>query len=265
MNRIDKLFQNKHSRILSVFFTAGFPQLNDTVPIIKLLEKNGADLVEIGMPFSDPTADGPDIQYSNDIALKNGMSLELLFSQLENIREHVSIPLILMGYFNPVMQFGVKRFCQKCRETGIDGVILPDLPPWEFNRQYRESFEKCEVHNILLITPQTSDERIRETDTDTGGFIYMVSTSSTTGTGKKVSDFNSAYFERVSHLKLQHPALIGFGISDRATFENACRYATGAIIGSAFIRALQQKGELEEKVGKFVKLFTDPPAPLKVG
>jgi tryptophan synthase alpha chain len=265
MNRIDQLFKSKRENILSVFFTAGFPQLQDTVPILELLEKSGADMVEIGIPFSDPTADGPDIQHSNDVALKNGMSVEMLFDQLSGFRDKISIPVILMGYFNPVYQFGVDRFCKKCRETGIDGVILPDLPPWEFNAHFRPGFEENGLHNILLITPNTSDERILEMDENTGGFIYMVSTSSTTGTGKKVSDFHSDYFERVRNLRLKHPCLIGFGISDKMTFENACRYASGAIIGSAFIRALQQKGELEEKVGKFVKLFTDPPAPLKVG
>jgi tryptophan synthase alpha chain len=252
MNRIDLLFEKKHSNILSVFFTAGFPQLNDTVPIIEALEKNGADLVEIGVPFSDPTADGPDIQHSNGVALKNGMSVELLFRQLEKVREKVSIPLILMGYFNPVMQFGVERFCRKCRETGIDGVILPDLPPWEYDRQFRGYFEENGLHNIMLITPQTSDERIREADRQTGGFLYMVSSSSTTGAGKKVSDFQTEYFERVRRLNPEHPRLIGFGISDRATFENACRYASGAIIGSAFIRALQQEGELEKRIENFV-------------
>jgi tryptophan synthase alpha chain len=253
MNRIDQLFKKKHNNILSVFFTAGFPHLQDTIPIIELLEKSGADMVEIGMPFSDPTADGPDIQHSNDVALKNGMSLELLFDQLSGIRQKISIPLILMGYFNPVFQFGVDRFCRKCRETGIDGVILPDLPPWEYNRQFRHHFEENGLHNILLITPNTSDERILETDENSGGFIYIVSTSSTTGTGKNVSEFQTGYFERVRKLDLKHPCLIGFGISDKATFDNTCRYASGAIIGSAFIRALQQPETLEEKIRGFVK------------
>lgn len=253
MNRIDQLFQNKATDILSVFFTAGFPNLEDTVQIIEMLQKYGADMAEIGIPFSDPTADGPDIQHSSDAALKNGMSLELLFRQLSGIRKKVTIPLILMGYFNPVYRFGVERFCRKCRETGIDGIILPDLPPWEFNPQYRKVFEENGIHNILLITPQTTDDRILETDRNTGGFIYMVSASSTTGGGKKVSDFHTGYFERVRQLSLKHPRLIGFGISDHATFSNACRYASGAIVGSAFIRALQQEGPLEEKVEKFLK------------
>jgi tryptophan synthase alpha chain len=253
MNRIDQLFEKKQNNILSVFFTAGFPHLQDTVPVIELLEKNGADMVEIGMPFSDPTADGPDIQHSNDVALKNGMSLELLFDQLKGIREKITIPLILMGYFNPVYQFGIDHFCRKCRETGIDGIILPDMPPWEFNTHFRRDFEENGLHNILLITPNTTDVRILETDENTGGFIYMVSSSSTTGTGKKVSDFHTDYFERVRNLGLKHPCLIGFGISDAATFNNACRYASGAIIGSAFIRALQKLGKSEGKVNKFIK------------
>jgi tryptophan synthase alpha chain len=256
-NRINTLFEQKSSNILSVFFTAGFPHLQDTIPTIELLEKNGADMVEIGMPFSDPTADGPDIQHSNDVALKNGMSLELLFDQLKGIRDKISIPLILMGYFNPVFQFGVDRFCRKCRETGIDGVILPDLPPWEYNRQFRHHFEENGLHNILLITPSTSDERILETDENTGGFIYLVSNSSTTGAGKNVSDFQTDYFERVRKLDLKHPCLIGFGISDKTTFDNACRYASGAIIGSAFIRALQQPQPLDKVVEDFVKTITN--------
>jgi tryptophan synthase alpha chain len=181
------------------------------------------------------------------------MSLELLFDQLSGIREKISIPLVLMGYFNPVYQFGVDRFCRKCRETGIDGVILPDLPPWEFNAHFRPYFEENGLHNILLITPNTSDERILETDENTGGFIYVVSTSSTTGAGKKASDFHTGYFERVRNLGLKHPCLIGFGISDSATFNNACRYASGAIIGSAFIRVLQKPQTLEKTVEEFVR------------
>jgi tryptophan synthase alpha chain len=258
MNRIDQLFEKKQNNILSVFFTAGFPNLEDTVPVIELLEKHGADMVEIGIPFSDPTADGPDIQHSSDVALKNGMSLDLLFRQLSGIREKVSLPLILMGYFNPVYQFGVERFCRSCRETGIDGVILPDLPPWEFNPHYRKYFEENQLHNILLITPQTGEERILEADRDTGGFIYMVSSSSTTGAGKKVTGFHTGYVERVRQPGLRHPRLIGFGISDHAAFTNACRYASGAIVGSAFIRALQQEGQLEDKIERFVKSIIDP-------
>lgn len=238
-NRINQLFETKKQNILSVYFTAGFPKLNDTVEIIQELEKNGVDLIEIGIPFSDPTADGPTIQRSSETALRNGMSLKLLFEQLKNIRQTVKIPLILMGYFNPVMQFGVEEFCEKCNETGIDGVILPDLPLEEFETQYKEHFIKNNLHNILLITPQTPEARIRQIDEASGGFIYMVSSASVTGAGKKVEDFHQDYFERIQQMNLKNPRLIGFGISDRATFENACKYAGGAIIGSAFVKALE--------------------------
>lgn len=252
-NRINQLFEKKDRNILSVYFTAGFPNLNDTVPIIEMLEQNGVDLIEIGMPFSDPTADGPTIQQSSDIALKNGMSLNVLFEQLKNIRKNVQIPLILMGYINPVLQYGMERFCKNCSEIGIDGLILPDLPLDEFNLHYRLYFEAYNLHNILLITPQTTDERIAEIDGQSSGFIYMVSSSSTTGAGKKVEDFQSGYFSRVKGLQLKNPTLIGFGISDRATFDNACSYANGAIIGSAFVKALQQPGLLETNISNFVK------------
>lgn len=252
-NRINQLFEKKDRNILSVYFTAGYPNLNDTVSIIELLEQNGVDLIEIGMPFSDPTADGPTIQHSSDVALKNGMSLNVLFEQLKNIRKKVQIPLILMGYINPVLQFGMERFCVKCNEIGIDGLILPDLPLDEYNQHYRNYFEKNNLHNILLITPQTTNERILEIDRQSSGFIYMVSSSSTTGAGKKVEDFQTGYFNRVKNLNLKNPALIGFGISDRETFENACRYANGAIIGSAFVKALSNSDPIDKTVSVFVK------------
>jgi tryptophan synthase alpha chain len=251
-NRIDQLFAGKKQQILSVYFTAGFPELYDTVPILDLLEQAGADMAEIGIPFSDPTADGPTIQHSNDIALKNGMSLELLFKQLENIRDKVHIPLILMGYFNPVLQFGVERFCQKCQETGIDGVILPDLPPEEYSRHYKSCFEQYGLYNILLISPLTSDERIREIDHLSKGFVYMVSSSATTGAAQKVENFQTSYFLRVQNLALNNPRLIGFGISDKSAFDNACRYALGAFIGSAFVKELQKPEPLDEIISDFV-------------
>ena len=252
MNRINKLFQEKKENILSVYFTAGFPELNDTVKIIQELEKNGVDLIEIGMPFSDPVADGPTIQHSSEVALGNGMSVKLLFEQLKKIRETENIPLILMGYFNPILQFGVEKFCKICSEVGIDGVILPDLPLNEFEESYREIFLKNNLHNILLITPQTSEKRIRQIDQASEGFIYMVSSSSTTGTGKKVEDFQQEYFERIRQMNLKSPRLIGFGISDHATFVNACRYANGAIIGSAFVKLLDEKRTVEESVSCFI-------------
>ncbi len=257
-NRINQLFEKKKGNILSVYFTAGFPKLNDTVKIIEELEKNGVDLIEIGMPFSDPTADGPTIQQTSEVALKNGMSIQLLFEQLKTIRQSVSIPLVLMGYFNPVYQYGVKKFCEKCAETGIDGTILPDMPLNEFEENYKAIFEANNLHNILLITPQTSDERIYEIDNAGNGFIYMVSSSSTTGAGKKVTDFNQDYFEHINKLKLKNPRLIGFGISDNATFRNACQYASGAIIGSAFVASFAPGIKLEETISQFVNQIFSP-------
>lgn len=255
-NRINTLFEKKQENILSVYFTAGFPRLNDTIPIICELEKSGADLVEIGMPFSDPTADGPVIQQSSHQALQNGMSLELLFTQLKGIREKVSIPLILMGYINPVIQYGVEAFCSKCGETGIDGAILPDLPLQEYEENYLPFFESANLHNILLITPQTSDERIREIDHKSSGFIYMVSSSSTTGKYQKAEGLHQEYFDRVKSLNLKNPHLIGFGISDKATFRSACRNANGAIIGTAFIIALQKPAPLKKCIRNFIHSLT---------
>lgn len=257
-NRINQLFQNKKENILSVYFTAGYPELNDTVSIIQNLEKNGVDLIEVGMPFSDPVADGPVIQNSSTIALKNGMSIKVLFEQLANIRESVNIPLILMGYLNPVMQFGVEKFCQKCQEVGIDGLILPDLPLSVYEEEFKALFEQYDLHNILLITPQTSEARIRQIDDASNGFIYMVSSSSTTGAKDKVSDFHQDYFDRVNQLNLKNPRLIGFGISNQETFQNACKYASGAIIGSAFVKALDQEITLEDRISGFVKSVVKP-------
>jgi len=252
-NRINQLFERKKAYILSVYFTAGYPNLNDTVEIIQQLEKNGVDLIEIGMPFSDPTADGPTIQRTSEKALLNGMNLKLLFEQLKTIRESVSIPLVLMGYFNPVYQFGVKEFCEKCAEIGIDGTILPDLPLNEFEAEYKTIFEANNLHNILLVTPQTSEERIRQIDDASTGFIYMVSSSSTTGAGKKVEDFQQDYFERLKEMNLKNPRLIGFGISDNATFTNACKYANGAIIGSAFVSSFNDNVKPADSISQFVK------------
>ncbi len=252
-NRINQLFERKKENILSVYFTAGYPNLNDTVEIIQELEKNGVDLIEIGMPFSDPTADGPTIQRTSEKALRNGMNIKLLFEQLEKIRESVSIPLVLMGYFNPVYQFGVKEFCEKCAEIGIDGTILPDLPLDEFEAEYKSIFEANNLHNILLVTPQTSEERIRQIDDASSGFIYMVSSSSTTGAGKKVEDFQQDYFERLKAMNLKNPRIIGFGISDNATFTNACKYANGAIIGSAFVSSFNDEIKIADSISNFVK------------
>lgn len=253
MNRIDRLFKEKRENILSIYFTAGFPGLDSTTDILKALQKSGADMVEIGMPFSDPMADGPVIQHSNDVALKNGMSLKLLFEQLKDIRKEVRIPVILMGYLNPVVQFGIENFCQRCSETGIDSVILPDLPPHVFTKDYRFIFEKYNLHNILLISPQSSEERIRELDSISRGFLYMVSSSGVTGKKGSFSDAQLAYFKKVRDMELNNPRLIGFGISDRDTFAEACNNSAGGIIGSAFVKMLGQKGYSDIEISRFVK------------
>jgi tryptophan synthase alpha chain len=241
MKRIEKkLSENK--KLLSIYFTAGYPELNDTIPILESLEKNGVDMIEIGLPFSDPLADGPTIQASSTQALKNGMTTELLFKQLEGIRDTVSIPLIIMGYFNPVLQYGVEAFCKKCNEVGIDGLILPDLPLAEYKEHYKSIFEKHGLANVFLITPQTSEARIREIDAASNGFIYMVSSASTTGAQQGFGLEQEHYFNRVSSLALSNPQIIGFGISNATTFSQATAKAKGAIIGSAFIKMLAKDG-----------------------
>jgi len=252
-NRINKLFQTKQGNILSVYFTAGYPNLSSTNGIIKDLAVAGADMIEIGIPFSDPLADGPVIQKSSNIALRNGMNLKLLFRQLKNIRSEVSIPLLMMGYINPVLQFGIENFCQNCAETGIDGVILPDLPPEIYLENHHKIFEKYHIHNIFLISPQTSDDRIRFIDQASHGFIYMVSSSSTTGKEGSFTDDQLNYFKRVSEMKLNNPLLIGFGISGHETFTIAGSMSHGAIIGSAFIKMLSEKGESRDNIRDFIK------------
>lgn len=250
MNRIRKALE-QDKKLLSIYFTAGYPGINDTVSIIKDLEKSGVDFIEIGLPFSDPLADGPTIQESSSKALKNGMTTNKLFEQLKSIRETIEIPLIIMGYFNPMLQYGVERFCRKCAETGIDGLIIPDLPVEEYNEKYREVFEKHGLSNIFLITPQTSEERIRFIDSVSQGFIYMVSTASVTGSTSGFSKETKAYFKRVDAMKLKNPQIIGFGIKDEETFNQATEYAKGAIIGSAFIKHLNENGKVG--IGDFVE------------
>jgi len=253
MNRIDRLFREKKTSILSVYFTAGYPELDSTVKIIRALVDAGVDMIEIGIPFSDPMADGPVIQGSNEKALSNGMSLKLLFKQLSEIRKEVEIPLILMGYLNPVIQFGVDNFCSGCARTGIDGVILPDLPPEVYKEEFQAGFDKYNLYNILLITPQSTDGRILEIDRISRGFLYMVSSSSVTGSIKGFSDEQMSYFKRVNEMKLNNPRLIGFGISNRATFVNAGKYASGGIIGSAFVKVLSNRGGLNKNIDRFIK------------
>lgn len=252
MNRINTLFTNKKKNILSVYFTAGHPKLDDTVTIIKELENNGADMIEIGMPFSDPLADGPVIQQSTQKALQNGMSLKVLFKQLEGIRTTINIPLLLMGYINPVVQFGMEDFLKKARETGIDGIILPDLPLQEYLDDYQQLFEKYELPIVFLISPQTSDGRIRRIDKESKAFIYMVSASSTTGVKDKIVASQEEYFQRIADLNLNNPTIIGFGISNRETFTKACQYAQGAIIGTAFINVLEKTKNIKNDIASFV-------------
>lgn len=252
-NRINTLFETKKENVLSVYFTSGYPELNDTETVITELVKNGTNLIEIGIPFSDPVADGPVIQQSSLEALNNGISLKLIFEQLKDIRQKVDIPLVMMGYLNPVLQYGIEAFCKKCNEIGIDGIILPDITPEIYEEEYKDIFEANNLHMIFLITPQSTPERIRYIDSISNGFIYMVSSSSTTGAKSSIQTDQEAYFTRVKELGLKNPKMIGFGISNKETFATACKYANGAIIGSAFIKALQQDGGLKERISNFVK------------
>lgn len=250
MNRInEKLKENK--KILSIYFSAGYPSLNDTVQIIQDLEKNGVDMIEIGLPFSDPLADGPTIQASSTQALHNGMTTQVLFDQLQDVRKTVSIPLVIMGYFNPILQYGVEEFCKQCAAIGIDGLIIPDLPVDVYANEYKTIFEKYGLINVFLITPQTTDERIYFIDSVSSGFIYMVSSASVTGSQSGFGGVQEAYFKRIAHMNLKNPQIIGFGINNKETFNQATQFAKGAIIGSAFIKNLTENGV--PSIGKFVE------------
>jgi tryptophan synthase alpha chain len=256
MNRIDNLFRKKTRNILSIYFTAGYPELDATITIIAELEKNGADLIEIGFPFSDPLADGPVIQRSSEIALSNGMNLKMLFHQLKDIRKNVNIPLILMGYFNPVIQFGVENFCRQASEAGIDGIILPDLPIEIYMEKYKQMFEEYQLCFIPLITPQTEIERIKKIDECASGFLYLVSSSSTTGTKAISEEKIKLFIDKLNALSLRNPMLIGFGIKDKASFQNVCQYANGGIIGTEFIKTLDKSEELSIKIHQFIYSIT---------
>jgi len=255
-NRLSSLFESGRKNLLSVYYTAGFPELDDTLPIAEALQNSGADLIEIGIPFSDPIADGPVIQASNDVALKNGMKLNVLFSQIKEMRESVDIPVLLMGYFNPIFQFGVENFCLQCKQCGIDGLIIPDMPLWEYEQKWKLVFEKFDLFNVFLVTPQTPLNRILKIDDLSSSFIYVVSSSAVTGVKNGSNEGQIEYFNRINSLKLKSPILIGFGISSKTSFKNACKYSNGAIIGSAFIDVLSglsdKKKERYSPVGQFV-------------
>jgi len=254
MPRLENTFKNKNQNLLNVYFTAGFPALEDTETIVRSLAKSGVDVIEVGMPYSDPMADGPTIQQSGMKALENGMSVSVLFSQLKKVRDQVETPLILMGYFNQVMQFGEETFLARCQEVGVDGLILPDLPLEVYEKEYQDLFKKYNLAPIFLITPQTSEARIRKIDELSRGFIYVVSSAAITGNSKEISPEQLAYFDRIEKMNLRLPRMIGFGISDHQSFSTACKYADGAIIGSAFIRALENgNGNLDQTIKDFVK------------
>lgn len=250
MNRINKTL-NQDKKLLSIYFTAGFPQLEDTVPILEQLQEADVDMIELGLPFSDPLADGPTIQESSTQALRNGMTTDKLFTQLEGIRARIHVPLIVMGYFNPMMQYGVERFCKRCQEVGIDGLIIPDLPADVYHTQYQSLFQQYGLLNMFLITPQTPDERIRYIDQVSEGFIYMVSSAATTGAQGSFGDTQQHYFQRIADMKLQSKLLVGFGISNAETYQSAVAHSQGAIIGSAFIKHLEANGN--QSVQAFVK------------
>ncbi len=251
MNRIDSLFKQKKQSVLNVYCTAGFPQLNSMVEVLSSLQENGADIIEIGMPYSDPLADGPVIQQSNMVALENGMSIPVLFEQLKNIRSTIHLPIILMGYMNPILQFGLKNFCEAAAAVGVDGVILPDLPMYEFENDYQPLFDEHGLKFIFLVTPETGEERIRKIDSLCSGFLYAVSSSSTTGNNKAIAD-QSTYFKRLKEMQLNNPILVGFGIKDKETFQSACQYTNGAIIGSAYIKALEGSKNIQLSTKEFL-------------
>lgn len=251
MSRIKKVFEQKKRDVLNVYCTAGFPQLDSTLKVMKGLEQNGVDLIELGMPYSDPLADGPVIQASSTKALDNGMTIGVLFEQLKDFRKQIKLPVILMGYMNPILQYGFEKFCADAATLGIDGLILPDLPEFEYETEYGAIIKKYGLDFIFLVTPETSEERIRKLDKLSSGFLYAVSSSATTG---KDTDFNSVekYLQRLQAMQLTNPVLVGFGIKDKQTFQSACRYANGAIIGTAFIKALGEVSNVEDVIKKFI-------------
>ncbi len=252
ITRIEALFKNKQHHVLNVYCTAGYPYLESTLEVMQALQNNGADLIEIGMPYSDPLADGPVIQESSARAIENGMTISVLFDQLKALRPIITLPVILMGYMNPVLQYGFENFCAKAAEVGIDGLILPDLPMYEYETEYSAIIKKYNLNLIFLVTPETKEDRLRQIDKLSSGFLYAVSSSSTTGGNKDIND-QSGYFEKLQSMKLQNPVLVGFGIKDKQTFEVACRYTNGAIIGSAYIKALEHSTDINTTTKSFLE------------
>lgn len=253
MNRLTQLFEKKKNNILSIYFTAGYPEIGATLKIAESLEKSGADFLEIGFPYSDPLADGPVIQHSSQVAIENGMTLKVLFEQLKDLRSRVSIPVLLMGYANPMIQFGVSNFCKAAKEVGVDGIIVPDLPLYEYEELYQNDFINNGLSNIFLVTPQTSEERIRKIDELSNGFIYLLSSSSTTGKDLNTSDAIGDYYNRVKSMNLKNPLIIGFGISDQKSFERANQYANGAIVGTAFVKTLGNEKDYLAQIPEFIR------------
>ena len=252
MSRLSELFYKKNERVLNVYCTAGFPQLNSTLQVMESLQVNGANIIELGMPYSDPLADGEVIQYSGNVALGNGMTIDTLFEQLKNMRSTIQIPVILMGYMNPILQFGFEAFCKKAKEVGVDGLILPDLPLYEFEHLYGKTIQENELDFIFLVTPETPEDRLRKLDALSTGFLYAVSSSATTGKDKDFSKV-SMYLQKLQALKLKNPVLVGFGIKDKETFDAVCTYANGAIIGSAYINAISKATDVNETTAQFLK------------
>lgn len=252
MSRIKQLFANKPSGVLNVYCTAGYPRLNSTIEVMEALQENGADLIELGMPYSDPLADGPVIQASSSVALENGMSITVLFQQLRDMRSRITVPVILMGYMNPVLQYGFDKFCRDAAAVGVDGLILPDLPEYEFETEYGAIIRQYGLDFIFLVTPETTEQRVRHLDQLSGGFLYAVSSSSTTGSEKNMGDVH-AYLDKLQQYQLQNPVLVGFGIKDKKDYEAACKHAQGAIIGSAFIKALDGATDLQQATRNFLQ------------
>jgi tryptophan synthase alpha chain len=252
MTRIEELFKRKQHKVLNVYCTAGFPKLNSTLEVMTALQNHGADLIELGMPYSDPLADGEVIQQSGAVALQNGMTISILFEQLRAMRSTIHVPVILMGYMNPVIQYGFENFCAKAAEVGIDGLILPDLPMYEFESEYGAIIKKHHLNLIFLVTPETKEDRLKKIDELSSGFLYAVSSSSTTGSNKDISE-QEAYFQKLHDMKLKNPILVGFGIKDRPTFETATKYTNGAIIGSAYIKALANGQNVDTATKEFLE------------